>query len=356
MLERFHGLARQQFRADFTLMAYDGAVHSVAFLSSTLFLWLGALKVLGGTMTIGGLMAFNALVALANAALLILLAAWDHVQLGRVLLDRLSDVFEQPPEQGEERGRLVPVRTLEGRIAFRGVAFRYGGPESPAILEDVTFDVEPGCMVAIVGRSGSGKTTLVKLLSGLLEPSAGKVLFDGLDMTTLNYRDLRRHVGFVLQDPHLFDDTIARNIAFGDDEPDLDRVLWAARIAHGHEFIERLPLGYDTRVGESGLLLSGGQKQRIAIARAIYGRPPVLVFDEASSALDAESERAVRDNLDRLLEGRTSFVIAQRLGTIRNAHLILLMEKGRLVEQGTHEELLERQGLYAYLCSQQIGS
>jgi len=353
MLEQFHGLAQKQFRADFTMMSYDGAVQAVAFLSTALFLWAGTLQVLGGRMTIGGLVAFNALVALANAPILTLLSTWDHMQLGRVLLDRLSDVFEQDPEQaGDER--LVPVRSLEGRIAFRNVSFRYGGPESPRILDEVSLDVAPGRMVAIVGRSGSGKTTLVKLLSGLLEPSDGTILFDGVDMRTLNHRDLRRSIGFVLQENHLFDDTIARNIAFGEDEPDMDRVLLAARIANSHEFIERLPLGYDTRVGESGLALSGGQKQRIAIARAVYSRPPILVFDEATSALDAESERAVKDNLDRLLEGRTSFVIAQRLSTIRNAHTILVLEKGRIVEQGTHDQLIDRQGLYYYLCSQQL--
>jgi len=294
-------------------------------------------------------------VALANAPISILLATWDHVQYGTVLLDRLNDVFEQRPEQGEDRSVLLPVRTLAGRVSLRNVGFRYGGPESPSILEGLTFDVAPGKMVAIVGRSGSGKTTLAKLLSGLLEPTMGSILFDGVDMRTLNYRDLRRRVGFVLQENYLFDETIARNIAFGDGEPDLDRVLWAARVASAHEFVERFPLGYDTRVGESGLALSGGQKQRVAIARAIYNRPPILIFDEATSSLDTESERAVKENLDRLLEGRTSFVIAHRLSTIRDAAVILVLEKGRLVEQGTHDELMDRKGLYYYLSSQQLG-
>jgi ATP-binding cassette subfamily B protein len=215
-------------------------------------------------------------------------------------------------------------------------------------------DVPPGKTVAIVGRSGSGKTTLVKCLAGLLEPTDGAIFYDGLDLKTLNYRDLRRKIGFVLQENHLFDDTIARNIAFGEAEPDMDRVLWAARVAAAHEFIERLPLGYDTRVGESGLAVSGGQRQRIAIARALYQRPPVLVFDEATSSLDTESERAVKENLAQLLEGRTSFVIAHRLSTIRDADLILVLEHGRLVEQGTHDELMQRQGLYYYLVSQQL--
>jgi len=158
----------------------------------------------------------------------------------------------------------------------------------------------------------------------------------------------------VLQDNHLFDDTIARNIAFGEDEPDMDRVMWAARVANAHEFIERLPLGYDTRIGESGLAISGGQRQRIAIARAVYLQPPVLILDEATSSLDTESERAVKENIDRLLEGRTSFVIAHRLSTVRDADLIIVLEKGRLTEQGSHDDLMKRQGLYFYLVSQQL--
>jgi ATP-binding cassette subfamily B protein len=270
-------------------------------------------------------------------------------------VDRLNDVFEQEPEQGTDRSRLIPVKTLEGRITFRNMGFRYGGPESPAILEGITFDVPPGKTVAIVGRSGSGKTTLIKCLSGLLEPTEGTILYDGVDLKTLNYRDLRRQIGFVLQENHLFDDSIARNIAFGEDEPDMDRVLWAARIANAHEFVERLPLGYDTRIGESGLAISGGQKQRIAIARALYGQPPVLIFDEATSALDTESERAVKENMERLLEGRTAFVIAHRLSTVRQADHILVMQEGTIVQRGRHEELLARGGLYADLYNRQHG-
>ena len=355
MLGRFHGLARKQFDADFTVMVYEGAVQAVTFLSMALFLWAGARQVLDGALTIGGLVAFSSLVALANGPITTLLNLWDHLQLSVVLLDRLNDVFEPEPEQGEDRSRLLPVRSLEGRVTFRNVGFRYGGPESPLILDGITFEAAPGKTIAVVGRSGSGKTTLVKCLSGLLEPTEGTILFDGVDMTTLNYRDLRRQVGFVLQENYVFDDTIAANIAFGEEEPDLDRVLWAARVANAHEFIERFPLGYDTRVGESGLAISGGQKQRVAIARAVYTSPPVLVFDEATSALDTESERAVKENMDRLLADRTSFVIAHRLSTIRDADAILVLERGRLVEQGTHDELMERQGLYYYLCSQQLG-
>jgi len=355
MLGQFQRIARRQFRADFTIMVYEGAVGMVTFLTTALFLWVGARQVLDGQLTIGALVAFNALVGLANAPITTLLNLWDNFQLAAVLLGRMDDVFQNEPEQGRDRSRLAPVRTLEGRISLRGVGFRYGGPESPPILEGLTVEVPAGRMVAIVGRSGCGKTTLVKCLAGLLEPTEGTILYDGVDLRTLNYRDLRRQIGFVLQENHLFDDTIARNIAFGEDEPDMDRVLWAARVANAHEFIERLPLGYDTRVGESGLSISGGQRQRIAIARAVHHQPPVLILDEATSSLDTESERAVKENIDRLLEGRTSFVIAHRLSTVRDADLILVLEKGRLVEQGNHDDLMKRQGLYFYLVSQQLG-
>jgi ATP-binding cassette subfamily B protein len=355
MLAQFHRVATRLFKSDFTMMLYDGTIHSVTFLTTVMFLWVGAYQVMRGQMTIGALVAFNALVALANAPIVSLLTLWDNMQLASVLLNRLNDVFEQEPEQGFDHTHLLPVRTLEGRIGVRNLGFRYGGPESPAILDGISFDVPAGRMVAIVGRSGSGKTTFIKCLAGLLEPTSGTILYDGVDMKTLNYRDLRRHIGFVLQENHLFDDTIARNIAFGEEEPDMDRVIWAARAASADEFIERLPLGYDTKIGESGIAISGGQRQRIAIARAVYLRPPVLIFDEATSALDTESERAVKENLDTVLQGRTSFVIAHRLSTVRDADLIVVLEKGRLVEQGTHDELIKRQGLYFYLASQQLG-
>ncbi len=354
MLGEFHQIARKQFRADFTIMTYEGAVQGVTLLSLVLFLWVGAYQVLNGTLTIGAFVAFNSLVALANAPILSLLSLWDGLQSSTVLLNRLNDVFEQDPEQGTDRSRLLPVRALEGRVRLQNVGFQYGGPESPKILEGISFEVPPGKMVAIVGRSGSGKTTLIKCLAGLAEPTEGTIFYDGIDLKTLNYRELRRQMGFVLQENYLFSDTIARNIAFGEDSPDMDRVIWATRAANAHDFIDRFPLGYDTRIGETGIAISGGQRQRVAIARALYHRPPVLIFDEATSSLDTESERAIQENLDKLLEGRTSFVIAHRLSTIRNADMVIVLEKGRLVEQGTHDELMKRQGLYFYLNSQQL--
>jgi ATP-binding cassette subfamily B protein len=277
------------------------------------------------------------------------------LQFANVLLNRLNDIFEQEPEQGRDRSRLVPVHSLEGRIQLRGVSFKYGGPEAPNILTDINLEIAPGRMIAFVGRSGCGKTTLIKLIAGLLEPTEGTILFDNTDLKTLNYRDVRRHIGMVLQENHIFNESIAQNIAFGDSQPDLDRVLAAAQTAAAHDFIMRLPLGYETRIGESGLSLSGGQKQRIAIARALYNNPPILIFDEATSALDTESERAIQDNLSRLTAGRTTIVIAHRLSTIREADSIVVLEKGAIAEVGNHDHLMAQRGLYFYLSSQQLG-
>ena len=354
LLDQFHGLSRRLFRTDFMVMVFEGAVDLVTFTSLVLFLWVGAHQVLDGHLTVGGLVSFNALVLLANAPLQLLVSMWDEFQFASVLINRLNDIFENDPEQGADRAGLRRVRTLEGAIRFRDVSFWYPGPQPTPILDGISLDVKAGTTVAIVGRSGSGKTTLVKCLAGLIEPTQGTITYDGVDLSTLNYSELRQKIGFVLQDSYLFDDTIARNIAFREDVPDMDRVERAARIANAHDFIERLPLGYDTWIGETGILLSGGQRQRIAIARALYQEPPVLIFDEATSSLDTESERAVQANVDRLLEGRTSFVIAHRLSTIRNADAIVVLEKGKLMEQGTHDELMGRRGLYYYLVSQQL--
>src|SRR5579859_2014165 len=355
MLARFSQIADRIFRSEFLIMTYQGAIQMVTFLSLALFLFVGGLLVINGDLSLGRFVAFNALVALANGPVLTVLSLWDGLQYGRILLDRLNDVIEQEPEQGEDRSALRTVTTLEGSVRLRNLGFRYGGPEAPAILEGIDLDVPAGTTVAIVGRSGSGKTTLVKCLAGLLEPTEGRIELDHLDLVTLDYRSVRRHIGVVLQESYLFDDTIGRNIAFGED-PDDARVVWASKLANAHDFVQRLPLGYDTRIGESGLRLSGGQAQRIAIARAVYNRPPVLILDEASSALDTESERLVKQNLDELLHERTSFVIAHRLSTVRDADVIIVLEKGRLVERGSHTELVERRGLYHYLVSQQLES
>jgi ATP-binding cassette subfamily B protein len=196
----------------------------------------------------------------------------------------------------------------------------------------------------------------VRCLAGLEPVTSGRILYDGVDLDTLDHRQLRQHMGFVLQEDHLFDGTLAGNIAFGAEEVDLQRVRWAARVADAADFIERLPLGYWTRIGETGMRLSGGQAQRVAIARAVYHRPSILVLDEATSSLDAESERAVHRGIQELLVGRTAVVIAHRLSTVRDADRIVVLDQGRIVEQGTHEQLLARRSLYWYLASEQLNS
>lgn len=355
MLNEFLAVSKKIFRSSFIVMSYDSVLTTIGMLSTAIFLWVGANQVISGNLSIGGFVAFSSLTAMAYGAIMRTLGVWDNLQFASVLLNRLNDIFEQEPEQGRDRSRLTPVHSLEGRIELRNVGFKYGGPESPHILKDITLDIAPGKMVALVGRSGCGKTTLIKLIAGLLEPTEGSILFDNVDLKTLNYRDVRQHIGMVLQENHIFNETIARNISFGDAEPDLDRVLAAAQAAAAHDFIMRLPLGYETKIGESGLTLSGGQKQRVAIARAIYNNPPVLIFDEATSALDTESERAIQDNVGKLMAGRTTIVIAHRLSTIREAHAIVVLEKGSVAEVGSHDELMAQRGLYFYLSSQQLG-
>jgi ABC-type bacteriocin/lantibiotic exporter with double-glycine peptidase domain/CRP-like cAMP-binding protein len=263
MLNEFLSVSQKLFKETFIVMSWDSVLQSVGLLSTAIFLWVGATQVIHGHLSVGGFVAFSSLTAMAYAGILRALGVWDTMQLVSVLLNRLNDIFENEPEQGHDRSRLVPVRSLEGRIELRGVSFKYGGPESPDILKNITLDLAPGRMVAFVGRSGCGKTTLIKLISGLLEPTEGTIYFDNVDLKTLNYRDVRRNIGTVLQENHMFNDTIARNISFGDPEPDLDRVLAAAQAAAAHDFIMRAFLFQVARSSASPL-----REQSIIIPRS----------------------------------------------------------------------------------------
>ena len=236
---------------------------------------------------------------------------------------------------------------MDGRVEFRGVTFGYD-PARP-VLTDVSFRVEPGQLVGLVGPSGSGKSTLVSLIPRFYDPDAGVVTIDGIDVREFTIRSLRRQIAFVLQDTQLFYAPIWQNIAYGQPDATRDQIVAAARLAQAHEFIEALPDGYDTVVGQGGLTLSGGQRQRLGIARAMVRDAQILILDEPSSGLDAESERLVFEGLDRLLAGKTTFVIAHRLATIQKADVILVLDQGRIVERGTHAQLLDAGGLYAEL-------
>jgi ATP-binding cassette subfamily B protein len=354
MLHDFEDVAQRVAHADLAAISYGGATTFVTFLLLILFLFFGALEVMAGNLTIGALVAFNALVLLSSGPVIWLLGTWDQCQLLTVTFARLRDILDRESEQPDPRGELRAVPTLEGRVTLTGVGFSYPAAPDLPILQDISLDVLPGTTVAIVGRSGSGKSTLLKCLAGLLQASRGTIAFDSVDLRELRLSDLRRRIGFVPQRPYVFDDTLARNIAFGEDEPDIDAVRAAAIIADVDAFAGRLPRGYATRVGEGGLRLSGGQSQRVAIARSIFHHPSVLLLDEATSALDSEAERTVTENVRRLLEGRTAFVVAHRLSTVREADLIVVLEQGRVAEVGGHDELFSKDGLYFHLYGQQL--
>jgi subfamily B ATP-binding cassette protein MsbA len=261
------------------------------------------------------------------------------------ILDTRTEVKEKPGAQ--------PLQPFRSVIEFRNVTFGYD--EGPGrILRGVTFSVQAGRMVAIVGRSGAGKTTLVNLLPRFYDASGGSILIDGVDVRDVTLQSLRRQIGIVTQETVLFDDTVASNIAYGAPEATAAEIEAAARAAHAHEFISTLPSGYETLIGERGQRLSGGQRQRLAIARALLKNAPILVLDEATSSLDSESELLVQEALATLMMNRTSFVIAHRLSTIRRADAIIVLERGRIVEMGRHDELLARpSGAYATLYQMQ---
>jgi len=320
-------------------------------------LWVGASLVLSRELTIGQLIAFNALMGSVLAPLMGLVGLWSLLNDASVAMERLGDVLDLEPEQKpEDLAARVVIPELQGDIRFEGVYFRYGGTDTPYVLENISLDIKPGELIAIVGRSGSGKTTLAKLLVGFYPPSEGRLTVDGYDIGTVDKEYFRQQVGYVMQSNLLFSGTIAENIACGSDEPDRRRIEEVAKRADAHGFISKMPQGYQQMVGERGTGLSGGQVQRLCIARALYRDPRLLVLDEATSALDSQSESNIIANLDEILKGRTAVVIAHRLSTIMQANKILVLYEGKVVEQGRHQELVDRRGMYYELVQKQLNA
>ncbi len=332
------------------LSAFIGAgLTALNTLSPLVLLWIGAYYVLNHGMTLGTMLALNALAASFLAPLASLVASGQQFQLVSAHLDRIADVVEAAPEQDLQATK--PAPPLSGRIELKSVNFRYD-PNGPLTLRDISVAIEPGQKVALVGRTGSGKSTLAKLLLGLYTPDEGEILFDDLPLPSFDYRTVRSQFGVVLQESFLFSGSIRQNIAFNDPDLTLEQVMEAARLAHIHDDIERMPMGYDTFLAEGGMSLSGGQRQRLSLARALIHRPAVLLLDEATSHLDVVTERLVDQSLKSL--SCTRIVIAHRLSTVYDADLILALDDGQIVERGTHEELLARNGYYAALVRGQL--
>ena len=330
------------------------ASQTAGFINKTvtvLILWVGATLVIAGSLSVGQLIAFNMLAGRVSAPILRLVQLWQDFQQAGISLERLGDILNTPTEPGHNPNRTT-LLDLKGQVTLEHVTFRYQ-PDRPEILKDLSLDTSPGEIIGIVGRSGSGKSTLTKLVQRLYVPESGRVLVDGVDVAQVDPAWLRRQIGVVLQENVLFNRSVKDNIALADPSLPMEKVVEAATLAGAHEFILQLPEGYDTVVGEQGASLSGGQKQRIAIARALITNPRILIFDEATSALDYESERIIQDNMRSICRDRTVFIIAHRLSTVRMADRIIVIDQGRIVESGSHDQLLELNGYYAKLHSHQ---
>ncbi len=304
-----------------------------------------------GDLTVGQLIAFQMLSGRVSDPVMRLTQMWQDFQQVGISLQRLGDIFNAKPEPAMDptKARLPAVK---GNIRMEGVRFRYR-IDGSEILRNISLEIPAGMTVGIVGRSGSGKSTLAKLLQRLYIPESGRILIDGIDIALADPAWLRRQIGVVLQENFLFNGSVRDNIAIHYPSASMTDIVRVAQLAGAHDFILELPEGYDTMVGEKGTALSGGQRQRVAIARALLTNPRLLIFDEATSALDYESESIIQRNLKSMCSGRTVLIIAHRLSTLRDAHKILVIDKGEIAEYGSHEELLGRVGLYHHLYSQQ---
>lgn len=346
-----------QYRAQSFSIAVSLASQVLNTATTIAILWVGANMVLAHEMTIGQLIAFNAFMGSVLTPLMGLIGMWSLLNDAGVAMERLGDVLDMEPEQkAADLASRIMLPDLQGEISLKDVYFRYDGADTAYVLENISFDIRPGEMIAIVGQSGSGKTTLAKLLVGFYEPTEGKMTVDGYDLSNIDKSVYRSQIGYVMQSNLLFSGTIAENVASGDETPDRRRIEEAAKMADAHGFISKMPLGYEQIVGERGVGLSGGQIQRLCIARALYHDPRLLVFDEATSALDTQSESNILGNMQDILKGRTAVVIAHRLSTIMRADKILVLYEGAIVEQGRHDELVARRGMYYQLVQKQLSA
>ncbi|MEH2544100.1 subfamily B ATP-binding cassette protein HlyB/CyaB [Bradyrhizobium sp. AZCC 2262] len=345
--EQLAGYIAASFRV---LRLGNTASNSVQFVNKVVMagiLYFGARLVISGDMSVGELVAFNMLAGRVSQPVLRLAQIWQEFHQAKLSVERLGDILNTPPEPKFNPARAA-LPAIRGDVTFDHVVFRYR-IDGPEVLHDVSFSVSAGQVIGIVGPSGSGKSTVAKLVQRLYIPERGRVLVDGVDLAMVDTSWLRRQVGSVLQENVLFNQSIRDNIALPDPSMPIEQVVEAAKLAGAHDFILELPEGYDTVVGERGASLSGGQRQRIAIARALVTNPRILIFDEATSALDYESERIIQENMQRIAQGRTVFIIAHRLSTVRRSNRIITIDRGRLVEDGTHDELIKKGGRYATL-------
>jgi ATP-binding cassette, subfamily B, bacterial len=344
---RADDLRRGTLRVMLAWAYYHPAMNFAAALGTVLVLWVGGRQVFAGALSLGELIAFLLYLALFYEPVGRLHGLNQMLQAARAAGERVFDILDHPAEQELDRRREVLPESVRGAVEYENVGFHYSADRTA--LRDISFRADPGTMIALVGPTGSGKSTLVNLLPGFYEPTEGQIRIDGRDTRRIRLESLRAQIAVVSQEPFLFNGTIRENILYGRLDADDAQLEEAARAANCHEFIARLPDGYESRVGERGVKLSVGEKQRVSIARALLRNAPILLLDEATASVDTATERLIQEALDRLLAGRTSFVIAHRLSTIRTADLILVLHQGQIVERGTHAELLALGGLYARL-------